>query len=129
MTFPRRAPLLAATWVAATWIAVSGAAVLSACSPPAPTPEQRASQAAVAACRQRADDVFARQNRAAIFNDRMDDPRSGGYVSGITTRGLSERFAWDNQVQDCVRNQGAATDTGPGFAPNPAPTNAAAPLR
>jgi hypothetical protein len=81
------------------------------------------------ACRQRADAVFSQQNRAAIFNDRMDDPRSGGYVSGITTRGLSDRFAWDQQVSDCVRNQGSADTAGPGTAPNPplTPTISAAP--
>ncbi|MBN9561342.1 MAG: hypothetical protein J0H14_11530 [Alphaproteobacteria bacterium] len=103
MTFER-----ATIWLAAL-------IALGACSPaPAPSAQTRANQATVAACRQRADEVFQRQNRAALFTqDNRDSPGSGSYVSGITTRGLSERFGWDRQVADCVRNQGAAEETAP----------------
>ncbi len=111
MTFER-----AAVWLAAL-------TSLAACSPPpAPTAQSRADQATLSACRQRADEVFQRQNRASLFlQDNRDSPGSGSYVSGITTRGLSERFGWDQQVSDCVRNQGAAE----GIAPAPASTGPA----
>jgi hypothetical protein len=103
---------------ATVWLAAL--TTLAACSPPpAPTAQSRADQATLSACRQRADEVFQRQNRASLYTqDGRDTPGSGSYVSGITSRGLSERFGWDTQVSDCVRNQGAAADT----APAPVPT-------
>jgi len=96
---------------------------LSACNPPPPpTAQDRAAKATVSACRQRADEVYTRQNRASIYtpSDR-DTPESGDYVSGITTRGLADRYGWDTQVSDCVRNQGSTDAAGTGFSPGPSP--------
>jgi hypothetical protein len=108
MTFER-----ATVWLAAL-------IALAACSPPpAPTAQSRANQATLAACRHRADETYLRQNRASLYmQDDRDSPGSSTYVSGITTRGLSDRYGWDSQVSDCVRNQGAAEETAP--APTPA---------
>jgi hypothetical protein len=107
---------------ATLWLAALTA--LAACSaPPAPTGQGRADQATLSACRQRADEIYQRQNRASLYAmDNRDSPGSSSYVSGITTRGLSERYGWDTQVSDCVRNQGAAEDT----APAPVPTGSLA---
>lgn len=112
MTFER-----ATFWLAAL-------TTLAACSaPPAPTAQSRADQATLSACRQRADEIYQRQNRASLYAmDNRDSPGSSTYVSGITTRGLSERYGWDTQVSDCVRNQGAAE----GIAPAPVPSGSLA---
>lgn len=105
---------------AAFWLA---AATVAACTPPPQTAQSRANQALVSACRQRADEVYRKQNRASLYTqDDRFAPESGLYNSGITTRGLAERFAWDTQVSDCVRSQSATIPQGqvPQAAPAPA---------
>ncbi len=105
------------------WLAGTLALGLSACNPPpAPTAQDRATKATVSACRQRADEVYTRQNRASFYtqSDR-DTPESGDYVSGITTRGLADRYGWDTQVSDCVHNQGSADSAGTSFSPTSSP--------
>ncbi len=99
---------------------------LSACTPPPPpSPQVRAAEATVNACRQRADQVYKRQNRGSLYteNDR-DLPESTDYLPGITTRGLAERYQWDTQVSDCV-NQGPGGGVAPGFSPGPSPVTGA----
>lgn len=105
-------------------LAAALAAALPACTPPPPTPQGRAAEAAVVACRTRADEVYLRQNRATLYdNDRRDAPESAAYISGITSRGLAERYGWDRQVSDCVRSQGGGGDEGAnaGVGPTMAP--------
>ncbi|MBO0709857.1 MAG: hypothetical protein J2P47_01110 [Acetobacteraceae bacterium] len=98
---------------ATLWLATT---LLVGCNPPPPSPESRASQATLAACRQRADQVFRTQNRGAVYTQDSLATQSGLFNPGITNRGLSDRFSWDSQVRDCVRSEG------PPAAPNAAPT-------
>ena len=110
-------------WPIAGLFAAALAGSIGACTPPPPpTAQSRAAQATANACRQRADEVFARQNRASFYTQNaQDSPESGAYVSGITTRGLADRFNWDRQVSDCVAQStggGAATSS---FSPSPSP--------
>jgi hypothetical protein len=82
------------------------ALVLAGCTPPPPpTPQARADQQAQAACRQRADQVYAEQNRGAAYeSDNRFSPFSSSYTPGVTTRGLGERYAMDTMIADCMRN-------------------------
>ena len=84
------------------------------CSPP-PTPQARADQQTLAACRQRADQIYAEQNRGAGYDtDYRSSPFSSSYTPGITTRGLGERYSRDTMIADCVRNAGSDVDRSAG---------------
>ncbi|HEY0421279.1 MAG TPA: hypothetical protein VGC80_17320 [Acetobacteraceae bacterium] len=97
-----------------------------------------ASAATRAACRQRADEVYLRQNRADIYrNDyyvgsTRDAPFASTGLPGVSSDGLSSRFGREKMLDDCVSgaagNVGAAPD-----APDPArpapPTPARQPTR
>ena len=88
---------------------------VGACTPPPPpTSETRAAQAVMTACRERANEVYRRQNRADLLNqDSSGTPQSANYVPGIPTRGLAERYGYQNQVSNCLRDEGASVDTVP----------------
>ena len=89
-----------------------GATVLAGCAAPASGPRPSAAQAA--ACRQRADEVYDRQNRAELF--RSDSYAGGTRDAMFSSTGspgasiglLSARFARDRLVDDCLR--GAANN-------------------
>jgi hypothetical protein len=72
----------------------------------------RADAATEAACRQRADEVYDRQNRGEIYSPPpgVNTPFSAGYSPGSTDRGLSQLYARDNLIRDCIRNTGTETD-------------------
>ena len=74
--------------------------------------ESQAPAATVAACRQRADQIDHQQNRAGIYAPApgVNTPFSGNYAPGMSERGLSDLFAHDNAVRDCVRNTGTSSD-------------------
>jgi hypothetical protein len=97
---------------------LAGATALSACSPAPQSPQAQADAETRAACRQRAEEVYRQQNRGDIYSpaSSVNTPFSSNYVPGITTRGLSELFAHDKMVNDCVRNSG----TGAGRSQAPA---------
>src|SRR5689334_9483510 len=83
--------------------------LLTGCHSAPPTAQERAEQKTLAACRERADQVYAEQNRGAVYTqDNSLSPFSSSYVSGITSRGLGERYGRDVMISDCVRNAGAA---------------------
>lgn len=66
-------------------------------------PRTHAEQAAIAGCRQRADEAFLKQNRALLSERTMvDSPFSSTGITGITSAGLGDRFARDQMVSDCV---------------------------
>jgi hypothetical protein len=92
--------------------AVAGAIALSACSPAPQSSQARADAETVAACRQRADEVYNQQNRGDIYsaNSSENAPFSANYVPGITSRGLSQLYAHDKLVSDCVRNTGTGAE-------------------
>ena len=115
----------------ATPSALAAAIFLSGCMAPPRAPDgtieqTTADQKALVACRARANEVYDRQNRGAIFTgtSNRDTPRSGDYLSGITTRGLSARYGYDNMIDDCLRH---TNDSAPGAEtavqtiPTPAP--------
>jgi hypothetical protein len=61
-----------------------------------------------AACRQRAEEMESQQNRAQIYSPppQVNTPFSANYQPGQTERGLSQLFAHDKMVSDCIRNTG-----------------------
>ncbi len=123
---------------AARLLPFAASLVLAACYNP---PESgggraRASASTVAACGKRADDVYLRQNRDEIYRtdnyvgSTRDSPFSGTGLSGITTAGLSGRYARDNLQEACLnsanRPGGDSSDPAAALAPVNGP---AAPAR
>jgi len=91
----------------------------SACTPPPQTEESRAQQEVIAACRQRADQVYLKQNRDLLSReDRIDSPLSSTGYDPLQTASLAGRYARDNLFDDCIRgSRPAAADAGsPGAA-------------
>lgn len=96
--------------------------LLAACQSAAPPPavsapaggagrQGRADAERAAYCRQRAEEVYLSQNRGELYRtDNRDTPFSGGFVSGMTNRGLPDRFAQDRMIADCIRNTGERMD-------------------
>jgi hypothetical protein len=101
--------------------ALAGTVALSACSPAPQTPQARADAETLAACRQRANEVYNQQNRGDIYsaNSSENSPFSANYVPGITSRGLPQLFAHDRMVNDCVRNAGTGAERSKAPAPTP----------
>lgn len=92
---------------AITLVLLAGAS-LAACAPATPGP--RASAAQSAACRQRADEVYDRQNRAEIY--RADVLAGGTRDAAFSSTGapgggiqaqLAARFARDRLLDECLR--------------------------
>lgn len=90
---------------------------LIGCQSPAPAP--RNSQASMDAailetCRQRANEIYDKQNRAEIYSPQYNanTPLSGTYVDSALTRGLSARYAYEQMVQQCVRTASVTTERG-----------------
>jgi hypothetical protein len=77
-----------------------------------PGPESHADAATVAACRQRADQVYDQQNRGDIYRqpDPINSPSSANYAPGVSDRGLSQLYAQDRLINDCVRNTGTGAE-------------------
>ena len=96
-------------------------ALLQCAPPPPPTGQAKADAATLTACREHADQVYNRNNRDAIYTiSNRDTPFSANTSSGITDRGLAQRYANENLVRDCVRNTGTETDRSPTTSPPPA---------
>jgi outer membrane biogenesis lipoprotein LolB len=86
---------------------------LSACDSGAQRGGQAQADAqTTAACRQRADEVYDTQNRAEIYSPQssVNTPYSANYTPGISDRGLSQLFAHDKIVSDCIRNTGTGAE-------------------
>jgi hypothetical protein len=92
--------------------ALAGALALSACDSAPQSSQARANAETVAACRQRANEVYNQQNRGEIYsaNSSENSPFSANYVPDIPSRGLSQLFAHDKLVSDCVRNTGTGAE-------------------
>ena len=90
------------------------------------TPRSRPSAASAASCRTEVDRVYAAQNRVDLSRrDQRDTPFAASYNSGITSQGLSSRFARDNMLDSCLASSAsdaapAARDTGTGPTMSPA---------
>jgi hypothetical protein len=95
---------------------------LAACTPPPPPVGQaKADAATLTACRERADEVYNRNNRDTIYTiTSRDTPFSGNYTAGVTDRGLAQRYGHENLIRDCVRNTGTETNRGAPVTPGSA---------
>ncbi|HXT81317.1 MAG TPA: hypothetical protein VN702_17260 [Acetobacteraceae bacterium] len=86
---------------------------LTACSGGAePSGQAKADAQTQAACRQRADEIYNQQNRAAIYapQSSFNTPFSANYTPGVTDRGLADLYEHNRLVRDCVRNTGTGTE-------------------
>ncbi|CAH2603595.1 conserved protein of unknown function [Rhodovastum atsumiense] len=113
----------------APWGLLSATALLLAlggCGHPVGTTSNRAGVSAqtMAACRQRADQVFERQNRGDIYRSDMfaggqrDAPfGSTSLVGSNPSAGLSSRFARETMVDDCVNAVAGNIGTSPEAPP------------
>ncbi len=109
---------------------------LTACSHPIGSTADRAGATpkAMAACRQRADQVFERQNRGEVYRSDMyaggerDSPFAATGMSGNPGAGLPARYARETMVDDCLNaasgNPGVSPDAPvpAGLSPEPAAT-------
>jgi hypothetical protein len=110
--------------VAMGFACLMGAVALSACAGPPLSGQAEADAQTRAACQQRAEQAYDQQNRGAIFSppSSVNTPYSANYVPGITNRGLSDLFAHDRSISDCVRNTGTGTNrTAPASPGSPPP--------
>ena len=109
---------------------------LVACTSAPPTPESLTARDTLAACRQQANTTYAMQNRGQIYG--LNDEAAPQSSIGLTQdpfQGLSNRYAQERMVQDCVRNTGTQTNRaalspqgGPGTpAPPVAPSGSPSP--
>ena len=93
-------------------------ALLAGCTPLPQTASTRSSAAAQASCRASTEQSFNRQNRYMLSErDTTDAPFSTSGVTGITTRGLTQRYDYDTQLAACLSesgNSGAGGVTQPG---------------
>lgn len=106
---------------AAGFAMLLGAAALLGCDRPAPTGQARADAETRAACETRAEQAYEQQNRAEIFapQSQVNSPYSANYVSGDSSRGLSDLFVHDRMVSNCIRNTGTGTGTERTSPPQP----------
>lgn len=92
-------------------------ATLAGCAAPSSGPSASAAQ--IAACRQRADQVYDRQNRADVYRadtyagGTRDAMFSGTGSPGASALGLSARFARERMVDDCLRGAAGPASGGP----------------
>lgn len=105
MNCPRLSP-------AAGFAVLLCAVALPGCDRPAPTGQARADAETRAACETRANQAYEQQNRAEIYapQAQVNTPYSANYVSGDSSRGLSDLFVHDRMVSNCVRNTGTGTE-------------------
>jgi hypothetical protein len=97
-------------------------AVLAGCNPgPQPmTTQARATAATRAACRASTERSFNEQNRYLLSErDTTDSPFSTSGVTGVTTRGLSQRYDYDTLLQNCLSSAGAGQANPTDLQPQP----------
>lgn len=90
-----------------------------------PTGQALADQQTRAACRQRAEEFDNQRNRAEIYSPppSVNTPYSANYLPDQADRGLSQMYAHDQLVNDCIRNTGTGSERSqpPAEAPVQAP--------
>ena len=80
----------------------------------------------MAACRQRADEVFSRQNRGAVYRADMlaggqrDSPFAGLGQPGEPGEGLPARYSRETMLDECLNGLSGSADAPPADA-QPAP--------
>lgn len=120
--------MIPATRAAALLLAVLTAA---ACQEPLGTgfggsTRSRASASDLAVCRKRADEIYAQQNRGAVYEadnyattDR-DSPFGSTGISGNTSRGLGAAYQRDQFVDACLNSNSSVAPAPGQAAPQPA---------
>jgi hypothetical protein len=112
-------------------VLLMGALALSACAGPSQQGGQAQADAETrAACQARAEQAYNQRNRAEIYGpqSQVNTPYSANYVPSMSDRGLSDLFAHDRMVSDCIRNTGTSSDRDqPASSPSPAPATPARP--
>lgn len=102
------------------------AVTLAGCADAPPlTGQAQADAETRTACEQRAEAVYDQQNRSDIYAppNPVNTPFSANYAAGGSNHGLSDVFAHDRLVSDCIRNKGTSpinTGTTPPPPPRPA---------
>jgi hypothetical protein len=97
-----------------------GVLVLSGCNAPPRSAQAQADAQTRMACQQRAEQAYDQQNRGEIYSPQssVNTPYSANYTPGIADRGLSQLFAHDRMVNDCVRNTGTGAERTPPAPPS-----------
>jgi hypothetical protein len=105
-----------------SWAGVALMALaLAGCAVGGGTPS-RSSAVREAACRQRADEVYDRQNRADVYrtdnfvSSTRDAPFGGSGLRGSISDGLPGQYARDQILSDCLNGTGSGGG-GPGADP------------
>jgi len=100
-------------------VAMLSAIALSACERAPASGQAQADAETRAACQQRAEQAYDQRNRAEIYSPpaTVNTPYSANFVPATSDRGLSDLFAHDRMVSDCVRNTGTGTERIPASAP------------
>ncbi|HEY4042243.1 MAG TPA: hypothetical protein VGM32_10445 [Rhodopila sp.] len=98
-------------FAAKTGILIAGLVVWG-CTAGPPGGQAQADADTRAACRQRAEQAYEQQNRGEIYSppSQVNTPYSASYEPGVSGRGLSELFAHDRMISDCVRNTGTGAE-------------------
>ncbi len=106
-----------------TALALAAALLSGGCAALPRTPQSKVSAAAAAACRHRTDQTYQRQNRYLLSErDTRDAPFSTSGTTGITSAGLSQRFARDSLYDSCIGSNAPDTSLAPGSAAGQTPT-------
>jgi hypothetical protein len=88
--------------------------LLAGCAGPAlpPTGQARADAETVAACRQRAEQVYDLRHRGDIYSPlpQVDTPFASNYAPGTPDQNLSALHEHDELINDCIRNTGTETN-------------------
>lgn len=85
-------------------LGLAGLGLAGCAAPPRPKPDA----AMLSSCRERTERQFNRQNRDLLsYQDNTGTPFSTSFDSGITSAGLSRRFARDQMMSSCVGSSGA----------------------
>ncbi len=87
--------------------------LLTGCTGPAlpPSGQARADAQTVAACRQRAEQVYDIRHRGDIYSPppQVDAPFSSNYAPGTLDQNLAALHEHDELINDCIRNTGTET--------------------
>ena len=92
---------------------------LSGCQGSPSGGQGNADAATRAACQQRANQAYDQQNRAEIYSPppTVNTPYTANYLPATSDRGLSDLFAHDRMINDCIRNTGTGTERSPASPP------------
>jgi hypothetical protein len=109
------------------WYALAALMALTACSGGGGSQLSVTDRATADACRQQANTTYAVQNRDQIYRIRDPfTPQSGTGLTELPSRQLSDQFAQERAIRDCIRNTGTETSRTAPAGPA-APTGGASP--